>query len=270
MGDFEHDNHEDRLMSSLQRMMDTEQFADVTICCADGYKLRAHKVVLSYCSPYLQTLFLGHPRGADDSITIILQGVGHEDVERVLQFVYTGAAVVPGHSMDGFMTTAGALGIGPLLDPRRHMDTFTTRPPPPPPPSRYHRPCTPPPAYDPPPSRIRQLPRTTGILTPSPWAQNSRPPCAAPKYPALRTTHDPAPRTVHDLAPRIVHELATGTAQDSDTGTAQDLTPRTARNSKTGQSPITTAVQVSGCSSIQLPFVTPHLRLLLHRPIQWS
>lgn len=54
MEDMEYENHENRLMSSLQQMMNSEQFADVVICCADGYKLRAHKVVLSYCSSYLQ------------------------------------------------------------------------------------------------------------------------------------------------------------------------------------------------------------------------
>lgn len=54
MEDVQYDNHENRLMSSLQQIMNSEQFADVTLCCADGYKLRAHKVVLSYCSSYLQ------------------------------------------------------------------------------------------------------------------------------------------------------------------------------------------------------------------------
>lgn len=54
MDDFKYENHEDRLMSSLQQMMNSEHFADVIICCADGHKLRAHKIVLSYCSSYLQ------------------------------------------------------------------------------------------------------------------------------------------------------------------------------------------------------------------------
>lgn len=54
MADCEYENHENRLMSSLQQMMNSEQFADVILCCADGYKLRAHKVVLSYCSSYLE------------------------------------------------------------------------------------------------------------------------------------------------------------------------------------------------------------------------
>lgn len=142
----------------------------------------------------MQTMFLGHP-GPDDSVTIILQDIEREDVERVLEFVYTGAAVVPGHRMDGFVTAAGALGIGPLLDPRRHLEMSTVRP-------AHPHPCSPAtnvyeslPAQrtrtspgPQPPSRIRQPPRTTGILTPSPWAQNSRPPCAAPKYSAPRTT----------------------------------------------------------------------------------
>lgn len=54
MGDTKYDNHENRLMFSLQQMMNSEHFADVVICCSDGYKLRAHKVVLAYCSSYLQ------------------------------------------------------------------------------------------------------------------------------------------------------------------------------------------------------------------------
>ncbi|XP_027853180.2 zinc finger protein 250-like isoform X1 [Aphis gossypii] len=194
MGDTKYDNHENRLMFSLQQMMNSEHFSDVVICCADGYKLRAHKVVLAYCSSYLQTLFLGHP-GPDDSVTIILQDVGHEDVGRVLEFVYTGAAVVPGHKMDGFVTAAGALGIGPLLDPRRHLEMSSVQPQAP-----HCHPCSPstymndptpltttPSQQQHPYCRVRQPPRTTGILTPSPWAQNSRPPCATPRYSAPKT-----------------------------------------------------------------------------------
>jgi len=144
----------------------------------------------------LQNIFLGHP-GTGDHVTVILQDIVHEDVERVLEFVYTGAAVVPGHRMDGFVTAAGALGIGPLLDPRRHLEMSTVR----------THPCYPAPAaaaavYEPSRTAVhqrpscrahRQPPRTTGILTPSPWAQNSRPPCAAPKYSAPRTVQDSAP-----------------------------------------------------------------------------
>ncbi|VVC39333.1 Hypothetical protein CINCED_3A019724 [Cinara cedri] len=220
MEDVECNNHENRLMFSLQQMMNSEQFADVIICCADGYKLRAHKVVLSYCSSYLQNMFLGHP-GPDDSVTIILQDIGREDVERVLEFVYTGAAVVPGHAMDGFVTAAGALGIGPLLDPRGHLEMSAVHQPPPPPPQPSHgrhrpyhyrgRPAVVEhakhatgPAYQ---RTSRLSPRTTGILTPSPWAQNSRPPCAAPKHSAPhcgRTAADPHVESTGAVTPAVV------------------------------------------------------------------
>lgn len=146
-------------------------------------------------------MFLGHP-GQDESVTIILQDIDHEDVECVLEFVYTGAAVVPGHRMDGFVTAAGALGIGPLLDPRRHLAVSAVAPPPPTPaPTVDHRVLAVSYEHQPRPpaaTRPRQIrhPRTTGILTPSPWTQNSRPPCAAPKYSAPRTDPCNAAATV--------------------------------------------------------------------------
>lgn len=164
-------------------------------------------------------MFLGHP-GPDDDVTVILQDIGHEDVSRVLEFVYTGAAVVPGHRMDGFVTAAGALGIGPLLDPRRHLEMSMVVPPPHPAPSSrpQHHPCPADavhespyrrPAPPPLPTRIRQPPRTTGILTPSPWAQNSRPPCAAPRYFVPRTAatfaaHPDHPVTAAELTSTAV------------------------------------------------------------------
>jgi len=170
----------------------------------------AYLVVSSPHKYRLQNIFLGHP-GADDCVTIILQDVAHEDAKRVLEFVYTGAAVVPGRRMDGFVTAAGALGIGPLLDPRRHLEIMSTT-------ARPHR-CSPAAAatatttatdvYEPPrtavhqPSRVRQPPRITGILTPSPWAQNSRPPCAAPKYSAPRTAA-PDPVAVATVVPASI------------------------------------------------------------------
>lgn len=166
----------------------------------------------------LQTLFLSHP-GPDDSVTIILQDVGHEDMSRVLEFVYTGSAVVPGHNMDGFVTAAGVLGIGPLLDPRRHLEMSKVQS------QAPCYPCSPPTVmYDPTPltttppqqqqqqqhpnCRVRQPPRTTGILTPSPWAQNCRPPCATPRYSAPKTVQ-------HDLPAIPVHPPTTTAVQVS-------------------------------------------------------
>lgn len=179
-------------------------------------------------------MFLGHP-GPDDSVTIILQDIGREDVQRVLEFAYTGAAVVPGHGMDGFVTAAGALGIGPLLDPRRHLEMSAVRPPPSHRYRPYHGPHCPTPAYG---RTPRPPPRTTGILTPSPWAQNSRPPCAAPKHSALHC------RTAAE--PSVESSVATIAASPTQTGV--HTTPPTAVTARlpspTSAQPLPTADKV--------------------------
>ncbi|XP_050442688.1 zinc finger protein interacting with ribonucleoprotein K-like [Adelges cooleyi] len=188
MADAIYEQHKNRLMSNLNQMMRSEHFADVIISCADGYKLRAHKIVLSYCSSYLQSIFLNH--SASDEVTLILQDIFHQDVKHLLQFVYTGTAVVPEHLMDGFVAAASALGIGPLLDPRRQGSSVPITVEPQQHPSSYVQ-CeqcdrndisSPQNHHQPKLFRPSKRPRTTGILTPSPWVQNSRPPCAAPKY----------------------------------------------------------------------------------------
>lgn len=202
-------------------------------------------------------MFLGHP-GSDDSVTIILQDIGREDVERVLEFVYTGAAVVPGHGVDGFVTAAGVLGIGPLLDPRRHLEMSAVRPP-----SHRHQPYhrrgadavghikhPPAPEYH---RTPRLPPRTTGILTPSPWAQNSRPPCAAPKHsiPHCRTAADPRVESTVLVTPVVVLASATPTLSPMQTAsTTADTTPPTTMSATEPPLPTSTSADASPTSTV--------------------
>lgn len=41
------------VLSYLRQLLSSESFVDVTLCCLGG-SLRAHRVLLSACSPYLQ------------------------------------------------------------------------------------------------------------------------------------------------------------------------------------------------------------------------
>ncbi|XP_049792316.1 uncharacterized protein LOC126199441 [Schistocerca nitens] len=47
------EQHESSVMAHLRRLLAAEAFVDVTLCC-QGRRLRAHRVLLSACSPYLQ------------------------------------------------------------------------------------------------------------------------------------------------------------------------------------------------------------------------
>jgi hypothetical protein len=49
-------NFQANITSQFEALRDEEDFVDVTLAC-DGQRLKAHKVVLSACSPYFKELF---------------------------------------------------------------------------------------------------------------------------------------------------------------------------------------------------------------------
>nr|CAD7569741.1 unnamed protein product [Timema californicum] len=49
-------NFHANITSQFEALRDEEDFVDVTLAC-DGQRLKAHKVVLSACSPYFKELF---------------------------------------------------------------------------------------------------------------------------------------------------------------------------------------------------------------------
>lgn len=60
MGDTQHfclrwNNYQSSITSAFENLRDDEDFVDVTLAC-DGRSLKAHRVVLSACSPYFREL----------------------------------------------------------------------------------------------------------------------------------------------------------------------------------------------------------------------
>lgn len=50
-------NHQSNLLSVFDQLLHDEAFVDVTLA-VDGRFLKAHKMVLSACSPYFQVIFI--------------------------------------------------------------------------------------------------------------------------------------------------------------------------------------------------------------------
>lgn len=48
-------NYQSSITSAFENLRDDEDFVDVTLAC-DGKSLKAHRVVLSACSPYFREL----------------------------------------------------------------------------------------------------------------------------------------------------------------------------------------------------------------------
>ncbi|XP_049836745.1 broad-complex core protein isoforms 1/2/3/4/5-like [Schistocerca gregaria] len=121
------EQHESSVMAHLRRLLAAEAFVDVTLCC-QGRRLRAHRVLLSACSPYLQRMLLEHPCGIGEPVTVILQDVNHEDMRRLLDLMYTGSTEVPGYDLPRFLCVAQALDVTLLQSAAIRICEVTTSP----------------------------------------------------------------------------------------------------------------------------------------------
>nr|CAD7431134.1 unnamed protein product [Timema monikensis] len=87
--------------------LSSEQLVDCTLSC-QGQFLKAHKMVLSACSPYFQELFrqhqIPHP-------IIIMNGMKFIDIKLVVEFMYRGEIKVLEAELEGLLAAAETLQV---------------------------------------------------------------------------------------------------------------------------------------------------------------
>ncbi|XP_052753449.1 broad-complex core protein isoforms 1/2/3/4/5 isoform X3 [Galleria mellonella] len=137
-------NYQSSITSAFENLRDDEDFVDVTLAC-DGKSLKAHRVVLSACSPYFRELLKSTPCKHP---VIVLQDVAFTDLHALVEFIYHGEVNVHQRSLSSFLKTAEVLRVsgltqnedvqGPLLQTLR----ATTAPSPHTPPHPAHIPHT--------------------------------------------------------------------------------------------------------------------------------
>lgn len=86
---------------------------DVTLACSEGTSIRAHKVVLSACSSYFQSLFLDHP--ARHPI-VILKDVRFSELRTLIEFMYKGEVNVEYCQLSALLKTAESLKVKGLAE----------------------------------------------------------------------------------------------------------------------------------------------------------
>lgn len=105
-------NHLQNMYSQLETLYSHQSLVDVSISCTDGI-LKAHRIVLSACSPYFESIFRDnyckHP-------VIILKGVTSREMQALLKFMYKGSVEVLDADIQSFMYTANELKIRGLAD----------------------------------------------------------------------------------------------------------------------------------------------------------
>merc|ERR1712002_1320174 len=89
--------------------MNSHKSADVTLVCNDKTKFKAHKFVLSACSPVFQSIIDDLPY--KEYSFIYLRGVQPQEMKSILQFMYLGQATFYQDRMIEFLEVAKNLEI---------------------------------------------------------------------------------------------------------------------------------------------------------------
>ncbi|CRK99546.1 CLUMA_CG012864, isoform B [Clunio marinus] len=105
-------NHQSNLLSVFDQLLHAETFTDVTLAI-DGQYLKAHKMVLSACSPYFQALFVNHP---EKHPIVILKDIPFADMKSLLDFMYRGEVSVDQERLSAFLRVAESLRIKGLTE----------------------------------------------------------------------------------------------------------------------------------------------------------
>ncbi|CAB4068041.1 FLVCR [Lepeophtheirus salmonis] len=110
-------NHRSTILSVFDTLLEEESLVDVTLT-AEGQFLRAHKVILSACSPYFRIMF----RAANEKHPVIyMQNVDFENLKALVEYMYKGEANVPQHMLPSFIRTAESLQIRGLAEGASHQ-----------------------------------------------------------------------------------------------------------------------------------------------------
>ena len=105
-------SYSDHLRESLRDMMTTSEFADVTLVTDDKEEIRAHRNILSACSPVFKDM-LQNNRSNTESV-IDLRGIQHSEMESIMEFIYLGEARIYEDRMTEFLIALKNLEIKEL------------------------------------------------------------------------------------------------------------------------------------------------------------
>ena len=99
-------------VKTFKNLLGDQHFADVTLACGKGQQLKAHKVILSSCSPFLRNILVQNPH---QHPIIYLTNVDMEDLESLMKFIYQGEVQIENEGLKKFLETANHLEIDGLF-----------------------------------------------------------------------------------------------------------------------------------------------------------
>ncbi|XP_043189702.1 protein bric-a-brac 2-like isoform X19 [Amphibalanus amphitrite] len=154
-------NFQNSVTSVFDSLRQDEELVDITLCC-EGRKIKAHRMMLSACSPYFRDLFKDNPC---QHPLFFLKDTSYVDIAAVIEFVYKGEVNVLQSQLASFLKTAELLQVKGLSGDEEEDQAPRSQPP-----DRSRLPSGPPP----PPPPVRQRPRESAEPPASPRLKRRR------------------------------------------------------------------------------------------------
>lgn len=100
-------NHQSHILAAFEALLQAETLVDVTLVCAET-SVRAHKVVLSACSPMFQRIFSENPCKHP---VIVLKDFSGWEVQAIVDFMYKGEISVIQEQLQSLIKAAESLQV---------------------------------------------------------------------------------------------------------------------------------------------------------------
>ncbi|XP_043240053.1 protein tramtrack, beta isoform-like isoform X5 [Amphibalanus amphitrite] len=124
------DGFQGSVTSVFDHLRADSELVDVTLCC-EGQRVRAHRMMLSACSPYFRELFKDL---SCQQLVIFLKDTSAADLTAIVEFMYKGKVNVSQSQLASFIKTAEMLQVQGLSGGDDKDPPPSPAPPPPPPP----------------------------------------------------------------------------------------------------------------------------------------
>ena len=118
---------QDVLKDSVGDLRDDTDFTDVTLACEDQ-SIKAHKVILSACSPFFKRLLKSHPHPQP---LIYMRGIKASEMVALVDFIYNGEVNIFQEQLESFLALAEELELKGLTGNSEEVSLELPRYPPP-------------------------------------------------------------------------------------------------------------------------------------------
>jgi len=103
--------YSNHLTDTFKKLLSNQSYADVTLVSDDNQQMKAHKIILSACSPILDAMLTTNPH---PHTLLYMRGIKLQELQAIVEFMYLGMTYVSKNRIVEFMKIAKDLGIKEL------------------------------------------------------------------------------------------------------------------------------------------------------------